>query len=55
MQNKFYEKLIILIILFVGVSIFTGAMIGTYVKRNKANTNNNNNNSLILSSISLSE
>ena len=50
---KFYEKLIILIILFLGVTIGTAAIIGVYTKTVKEsdNQNNNNNNSLILENI----
>lgn len=50
---KFYEKLIILIILFLGVTIGTAAIIGVYTKTVKENDrqNNSNNNSLILENI----
>ena len=49
---KFYEKLIILIILFLGVTIGTAAIIGVYTKTIKENNNHsNNNNSLILENI----
>ncbi len=40
---KFYEKLIILIVLFLGVTIGTAAIIGYYV-----NDNNQDNNNIIL-------
>ena len=49
---KFYEKLIILIILFLGVMIGTAAIIGVYTKTVKENDKqSNNNNSLILENI----
>ena len=49
---KFYEKLIILIILFLGVTIGTAAIIGVYTKTVKENDKqSNNNNSLILENI----
>ena len=52
---KFYEKLIILIILFLGVTIGTAAIIGVYTRTVNENDsqNNNNNNSIILENINL--
>lgn len=44
---KFYEKLIILIVLFLGVTIGTAAIIGVYSKTVNQNEVNKNN-SLIL-------
>lgn len=44
---KFYEKLIILIVLFLGVTIGTAAIIGVYTKTVNQNEVNKNN-SLIL-------
>ncbi len=44
---KFYEKLFILIVLFLGVTIGTAAIIGVYNKTVNQNTPNKNN-SLIL-------
>lgn len=53
MNLKFYEKLIISIIVFIGVVIVTAYIIGTYVSRKNA-TQNQNNTSLILENINLS-
>lgn len=52
---KFYEKLIILIILFLGVTIGTAAIIGVYTRtvNEDDSQNNNNNNSIILENINL--
>ena len=35
MDKKFYEKLIILIVLFLGVTIATGAIIGNYTNKKR--------------------
>ncbi len=43
---KFYEKLIIMIVIFLGVVIATGGIIGTYVK--VANNEKANETSIIL-------
>ena len=44
---KFYEKLIILIVLFLGVTIGTAAIIGVYARTvRENNTEENNNNSI---------
>lgn len=48
---RFYEKLIILIVLFLGVTIGTASIIGVYVRTVNENENANNGNSLILESI----
>lgn len=45
MNMRFYEKLIISIIVFLGVTIATAYAIGLYV--NQKNTQENNNNSLV--------
>lgn len=51
---KFYEKLIILIVLFLGVTIVTAAIIGVYTRTVNENDNqNNNSNSIILENINL--
>ena len=50
---KFYEKLIILIILFLGVTIGTAAIIGVYSKTVRENNPETNENSLILENINL--
>jgi len=53
MENKkFYEKLVVLIVLFVGITIATGAIIGNYVKQKKE-IEDKKNNSLILETINL--
>lgn len=44
---KFYEKLIILIVIFLGVTIATAFTIGTYVSKTKA-IEDKKNNSIIL-------
>lgn len=49
---KFYEKLIILIVLFLGVTIGTAAIIGVYTRTVNENDNQNNN-SIILENINL--
>ncbi|MCM1053832.1 MAG: hypothetical protein NC483_07665 [Ruminococcus sp.] len=43
---RFYEKLTIMIVIFLGVVIATGGIIGTYVKI--ANNQKNNETSIIL-------
>ena len=50
---KFYEKLIILIILFLGVTIGTAAIIGVYSRTVRENNSETNENSLILENINL--
>jgi uncharacterized protein YneF (UPF0154 family) len=50
MKLKYYEKLIIAIIIFIGVCILTAFIIGTYVNR-KNNREVTNDNSLILSNV----
>lgn len=49
----YYEKLIILCVLFIGVTITTFGIIGKYVatKKDSGNATYPNNNSLIISSI----
>lgn len=50
MNMKFYEKLLILVVLFLGVTIGTAAIIGVYVgTTNKSNEEKQN--SIILESI----
>lgn len=49
---RFYEKLIIMIVLFLGVSIGTAGIIGVYVGTTKTN-NNHNPNSVVLENINL--
>ena len=50
---KFYEKLCILIVLFLGVTIGTAGIIGVYVKTNNEAKEENNPNSIILENITL--
>ncbi len=51
---KFYEKLIILIVLFLGVTIGTAAIIGVYARTVSENDNQkDNNNSIILENINV--
>ncbi len=52
---KFYEKLIILIVLFLGVTIGTAAIIGTYVKTVSSDQKTNQQQSIIVENISLLE
>lgn len=52
MNLKFYEKLTISIIIFLGVTIATGYIVGTFVSTKKA-TDDKKNNSIILDSINL--
>lgn len=52
MNLKFYEKITISIIVFLGVTIATGFIIGTYVGTKKA-IEDKKNNSIILDSINL--
>lgn len=47
---RFYEKLIILIILFLGITIGTAAIIGVYVKTSSGQESNADN-SIILENI----
>lgn len=49
---RFYEKLIILIILFLGITIGTAAIIGVYVKTSSGQENNADN-SIILENIDI--
>lgn len=55
MNLKYYEKLTISIIVFLGVVIATAYIIGIYNSRVKANQNNNSNKSgnIILENINL--
>lgn len=54
MNLKFYEKLIISIIVFIGVVIVTAFIIGNYVRiKNDNKQNNANNNRIILENINL--
>ena len=52
MNRKFVEKLIILIVVFLIVTIATGAIIGNYVSKKKE-LENKKNSSLILENINL--
>ena len=52
MNIKYYEKLIILMVLFIGVTICTAFIIGNYVNTKKE-IENKKNNSLILETINL--
>ena len=57
MNLKYYEKLSISIIVFLGVVVFTAYTIGLYNSRvsmnNKNKENNNNPNTIILENINL--
>lgn len=55
MNLKYYEKVTISIIVFIGVVIATAYIIGIYTNRVKANKNQNNSNhgSIILENINL--
>jgi len=52
MDRKFLEKLIILIVLFIGVTIGTSYIVGNYVNQKKAEEQKKNT-SLILENINL--
>lgn len=52
MNLKYFEKLIIAVVVFIGVVIVTAFIIGTYVNKKNA-IRNQNDNSLILESINL--
>ena len=54
MNLKFYEKLTIAIIIFIGVSIATGFIVGSYVNTKRV-IDDKNKNSIILDSINLFE
>ncbi len=55
MNLKYYEKVTISIIIFLGVVIATAYIIGIYNSRVKANKNSNNNNhgNIVLENINL--
>ena len=50
---KFYEKLIILIVLFLGVTIGTASIIGVYAKTAREAEELNDPNSIVLEHINL--
>jgi len=51
MNLKYYEKLIIMIVIFLGVTIGTGAIIGQYVKT--VNSKKVNPNKIVLETINV--
>ena len=53
MNLKYYEKITISIIVFLGVVIATAYIIGLYNNRVKANKNQNNHGNIILENINL--
>ena len=55
MNLKYYEKVTISIIIFLGVVIATAYIIGIYNNRVKANKNSNNNNhgNIVLENVNL--
>lgn len=53
MNLKYYEKITIAIIVFLGVSIATGYIIGCYSNVKKSNNNKNNSTSIILENVNL--
>lgn len=50
MNLKYFEKVMIAIVVFIGVVVVTAFIIGTYVNKKNANQNNN---SLILENINI--
>ncbi len=53
MNMKFYEKLLILIVLFLGVTVGTAGIIGVYVKTANNSEEASNPNSILLENIDL--
>ncbi len=51
MKLKYYEKLMIAIIVFLGFTIATGFIIGIYANTKKANDNQKQSGSIILENI----